>query len=153
LIAVRSSERRKAETTGPTSAPRNILRIVLLTAAAAGLLAVAASVLREKKETVDLTTQQIEDAVSALDPAPAGHFTSLRFQHCGGYKNPLQQCGGVGGCDFEGRRQASGRRIHALMPTGTAGDRRCLRYLLDRLLSSVLNHTPGPLLSATDAAV
>ncbi len=50
--------------------------------------------------------------------APAGHFTSLRFQHCGGYKNPLQQCGGVGGCDFEGRRQASARRIHALMPTG-----------------------------------
>ena len=98
------------------SVPRNILRIVLLIAAA-GLLAVAASVLREK-ETVDLTTQQIEDAVSALDPAPAGHFTSLRFQHCGGYKNPLQQCGGVGGCDFEGRRQASGRRIHALMPTG-----------------------------------
>lgn len=82
------------------SVPRNILRIVLLTAAA-GLLAVAASVLREKKETVDLTTQQIEDAVSALDPAPAGHFTSLRFQHCGGYKNPLQQCGGVGGCDFD----------------------------------------------------
>ena len=33
-----------------------------------GLLAVAASVLREKKETVDLTTQQIEDAISALDP-------------------------------------------------------------------------------------
>ena len=65
------------------SVPRNILRIVLLIAAA-GLLAVAASVLREKKETVDLTTQQIEDAVSALDPAPAGHFTSLRFQHCGG---------------------------------------------------------------------
>jgi hypothetical protein len=44
------------------SVPRNILRIVLLTAAA-GLLAVAASVLREKKETVDLTTQQIEDAI------------------------------------------------------------------------------------------
>jgi hypothetical protein len=32
------------------------------------LLAVAASVLREKKATVDLTTQQIEDAISALDP-------------------------------------------------------------------------------------
>jgi hypothetical protein len=48
------------------------------------------------------------------------------------------------------RRQASGRRIHALMPTGTAGDRRCVRYLRDRLLSSVLNHTPGPLLSATE---
>jgi hypothetical protein len=47
------------------SAPRNTLRIVLL-AAAAGLLAVAASVLREKKATVDLTTQQIEDAISAL---------------------------------------------------------------------------------------
>ena len=44
------------------SVPRNILRIVLL-AAAAGLLAVAASVLREKKETVDLTTQQIEARV------------------------------------------------------------------------------------------
>ena len=41
-------------------------------------------------------------------------------------------------------------RIHALMPTGTAGDRRCVRYLRDRLLSSVLNHTPGPLLSATE---
>ena len=50
------------------SEPRNILRIVLL-AAAAGLLAVAASVLREKKETVDLTTQQILDAISALDPS------------------------------------------------------------------------------------
>ena len=49
------------------SVPRNILRVVLL-AAAAGLLAVAASVLREKKETVDLTTQQIEDAISALLP-------------------------------------------------------------------------------------
>jgi hypothetical protein len=49
------------------SAPRNILRVVLLTAAA-GLLAVAASVLREKKETADLTTHQIEDAISALDP-------------------------------------------------------------------------------------
>jgi len=49
------------------SAPRNILRVVLL-AAAAGLLAVAASVLREKKETADLTTHQIEDAISALDP-------------------------------------------------------------------------------------
>ena len=48
------------------SVPRNILRVVLLTAAA-GLLAVAASVLREKKATVDLTTQ-IEDAISALDP-------------------------------------------------------------------------------------
>ena len=36
------------------------------------------------------------------------------------------------------------------MPTGTAGDRRCVRYLRDRLLSSVLNHTPGPLLSATE---
>ena len=48
------------------SVPRNILRVVLLTAA--GLLAVAASVLREKKATVDLTTQQIEDAISALDP-------------------------------------------------------------------------------------
>jgi hypothetical protein len=32
------------------------------------LLAVAASVLREKKATVDLTIQQIEDAISALDP-------------------------------------------------------------------------------------
>ena len=49
------------------SVPRNTLRIVLLTAAA-GLLAVAASVLREKKEIVDLTTQQIEDTISALDP-------------------------------------------------------------------------------------
>ena len=48
--------------------PRNILRVVLLVAAA-GLLAVAASVLREKKAIADLTVQQIEDTVSALDPA------------------------------------------------------------------------------------
>ena len=47
--------------------PRNILRIVLL-AAAAALLAFAAKELREKKETVDLTTRQIEDTISALDP-------------------------------------------------------------------------------------
>ena len=51
------------------SAPRNILRVVLLTAAA-GLLAVAASVLREKMETADLTTHQIEDAISAWTQAP-----------------------------------------------------------------------------------
>ena len=49
------------------SEPRNILRVVRL-AAAAGLLAVAASVRREKKATADLTTQQIEDTISALDP-------------------------------------------------------------------------------------
>jgi hypothetical protein len=49
------------------SEPKNILRVVLL-AAAAGLLAVAANVLREKKATADLTTQQIEDTISALDP-------------------------------------------------------------------------------------
>jgi len=36
--------------------PRNILRVVLL--AAAGLLAVAASVLREKRLTVDVTTSR-----------------------------------------------------------------------------------------------
>ena len=47
--------------------PRNTLRIVLL-AAAAGLLAFAAKELREKKETVDLTVRQIEDAISALAP-------------------------------------------------------------------------------------
>jgi hypothetical protein len=47
--------------------PRNILRIVLL-AAAAGLLAFAAKELRERQETVDLTTRQIEDAISALPP-------------------------------------------------------------------------------------
>ena len=47
--------------------PRSILRVVLL-GAAAGLLAVAASVLREKRLTVDATTQQIEDTISALDP-------------------------------------------------------------------------------------
>jgi hypothetical protein len=46
---------------------RNILRIVLL-AAAAGLLAAAAGMLREKKQIVDVTTQQIEDTISALDP-------------------------------------------------------------------------------------
>jgi len=51
--------------------PRDILRVILLSAAA-GLLAVAAStlrdVLRQKIQTVDLTTRQIEDAISALDP-------------------------------------------------------------------------------------
>jgi hypothetical protein len=47
---------------------RNVLRIVLL-AAAAGLLATAAALLREKKQIVDVTTQQIEDTISALDPA------------------------------------------------------------------------------------
>jgi len=46
---------------------KNILRIVLL-AAAAGLLATAACLLREKKQMVDVTTQQIEDTISALDP-------------------------------------------------------------------------------------
>jgi hypothetical protein len=54
------------------SVPKNILRIVLL-AAAAGLLAVAASVLREKKEIVNLTTEQIEDAILGAGP---GHLCS-----------------------------------------------------------------------------
>ena len=62
------------------SVPRNILRIVLLTAAA-GLLAVAASVLREKKATVDLTTQQIEDAISfargAIEEAEAAALDAV----------------------------------------------------------------------------
>ena len=70
------------------SVPRNILRVVLLTAAA-GLLAVAASVLREKKATVDLTTQQIEDAISALDPgvraAVIGRLTADAVQQVKGH--------------------------------------------------------------------
>ena len=49
------------------SVPRNILRIALLVATA-GLLALAALKLREKKETVDLNTKQIEDTIAALDP-------------------------------------------------------------------------------------
>jgi type III secretory pathway lipoprotein EscJ len=47
---------------------RNILRIVLLVAAAVSLAA-AASLLSEKKKIVDVTAQQIEDTISALDPA------------------------------------------------------------------------------------
>jgi type III secretory pathway lipoprotein EscJ len=47
---------------------RNILRIVLLVGAAVSLAA-AASLLSEKKKIVDVTTQQIEDTISALDPA------------------------------------------------------------------------------------
>jgi type III secretory pathway lipoprotein EscJ len=47
---------------------RNILRIVLLVAAAVSLVA-AAGLLREKRKIVDVTTQQIEDTISALDPA------------------------------------------------------------------------------------
>jgi len=46
---------------------RQLLRVILL--AAAGLaLVVAAAQLREKKQLVDLTTQQIEDQIAALDP-------------------------------------------------------------------------------------
>ena len=46
---------------------RQLLRVILL--AAAGLiLAVAAAQLREKRQLVDLTTQQIEDQIAALDP-------------------------------------------------------------------------------------
>jgi len=71
--------------------PRNILRIVLLSAAA-GLLAIAANELRKKQETVDQTTQQIEDTISALDPgtraaviarltADAGHQVKDRVDH------------------------------------------------------------------------
>lgn len=41
----------------------------MLLAAAAGLLAVAATVLREKRLTVAATTQQIEDTIATLDPA------------------------------------------------------------------------------------
>jgi len=47
--------------------PRRILRVTLLVAGA-GLLTVAAGVLREKRLAVDATTQQIEDTISALDP-------------------------------------------------------------------------------------
>jgi hypothetical protein len=50
------------------SEPRNVPWIVLL-AVAAGLLAFAARAFRAKKEVVDLTTQQIEDTISALDPS------------------------------------------------------------------------------------
>src|SRR6476646_4494890 len=77
--------------------PRNILRVVLLTAAA-GLLAVAASVLREKKATVDLTTQQIEDAISALDPgvraAVIGRLTADAVQQV---KDHVDRCPDLGG--------------------------------------------------------
>jgi hypothetical protein len=47
---------------------RNTLRIVLLVATAVSLAA-AARLLREKKKIVDITTQHIEDTISALDPA------------------------------------------------------------------------------------
>ena len=50
------------------SASRTILRAVLLSAAA-GLLALAANTLRERRLAVETTTQQIEDTISALDPA------------------------------------------------------------------------------------
>jgi hypothetical protein len=50
------------------SVSREVLRIGLL-AAAAGLVVTAAGLLREKKQLVDVTTQQIEDTISALDPA------------------------------------------------------------------------------------
>ncbi len=50
------------------SASRTILRVVLLSAAA-GLLALAANALRERRLAVETTTQQIEDTISALDPA------------------------------------------------------------------------------------
>jgi len=46
---------------------RKVLRAILL-AAAGVMLAVAAAQLREKKQLVDLTTQQIEDQIAALDP-------------------------------------------------------------------------------------
>jgi len=77
------------------SVTRDILRATLLSAAA-GLLAVGANTLRnalvEKRETADLTTQQIEDAISALDPstraavigrltADAGQQIKDRFGH------------------------------------------------------------------------
>ncbi len=69
--------------------PRNILRIALLVAA--GLLALAATKLREKKEAADLTTTQIEDTIAALDPvtraaviarltADAGHQVKERVK-------------------------------------------------------------------------
>ena len=51
---------------------------------------------------------------------------------------------GVGGCDFEGPPSGLGPPNPCTDASGTAGDRRCVRYLRDRLLSSVLNHTPGP---------
>jgi hypothetical protein len=47
---------------------RNTLRIVLLVAAAVSLAA-AARLFGEKKKIVDVTTQEIEDTISALDPA------------------------------------------------------------------------------------
>src|SRR5664279_5319407 len=46
---------------------RKLLRAILL-AAAGVMLAVSAAQLREKKHLVDLTTQQIEDQIAALDP-------------------------------------------------------------------------------------
>ena len=50
------------------SASRTILRVVL-PSAAAGLLALAANALRERRLAVETTTQQIEDTISALGPA------------------------------------------------------------------------------------
>lgn len=47
--------------------PKTAFRVVLLVAAA-GLLAIAAHVLRDKKLAVETITQQIEDTISALDP-------------------------------------------------------------------------------------
>lgn len=47
---------------------KNVLRILLMAGIACVLVA-AASLLREKKVAVDMTTQQIEDTLSALDPA------------------------------------------------------------------------------------
>ena len=49
-----------------THSPK-LLRAMLL-AAAGVMLAVAAAQLREKKQLVDLTAQQIEDQIAALDP-------------------------------------------------------------------------------------
>ena len=109
--------------------------------------------LREKKETGDLgTTQLIEDAVSALDPAPAGHFTSLPVPTLRGYEStPAVR---------RGWRLRFGGPPSGLGPPNPCTDadrhrrgRRCVRYLLDRLLSSVLNHTPGPCSVLPNAAV
>jgi len=49
-----------------THSPK-LLRAMLL-AAAGVMLAIAAAQLREKKQLVDLTAQQIEDQIAALDP-------------------------------------------------------------------------------------
>jgi hypothetical protein len=50
--------------------------------------------------------------------APAGHFTSLRFQHCGGTRIRFSSAAGLAAATLRVAVRPRGRRIHALMPTG-----------------------------------